>query len=220
MYKNLLKIIITPVLLSLFISDIYSQTIQKPKAMSTKTVTIVKVKAPWYAFNFILPGQFKKTIPLYSKVNGLRFKAYTINKDANGKNFGGIYLWDSITNAQKWYSPKWYAEVKRKRGADPIVKYFSLIEENAHLPANKSYSDLEAHSVALSFSLPQNEDYEKYIAPNEGIFRIYKVQDERGQKELILFFLSSKYADIYIDRYKVKDHELYLTPVLLKNMGE
>lgn len=65
-------------IVGLSITNMYSQTNINNKNMNERMVTIVKSKAPWYAFDFLLPKKFREVNPIYQKVTGLEFKAYSI----------------------------------------------------------------------------------------------------------------------------------------------
>lgn len=72
-------------------------------------VAIVKVGAPWYAPRGTIAGRMEKTIPDYAAIAGLDFKLYTI---ADGKQIGGIYLWDNAAAAQSFYNDAWHQRIR------------------------------------------------------------------------------------------------------------
>ncbi len=99
-----------------------------------KTVTVVKVKAPWYGFGFLLKGAFEKSIPTYQAIKGLQFKYYhyTDTPDS-GRVFGGIYLWQQQADAERWFSPAWYDRVRRERNTEGRVAFYELMSETSYV---------------------------------------------------------------------------------------
>lgn len=73
-------------------------------------ITIVRVKAPWWAPKFLITGRFVDSIPEYAAAPGLIHKAYTFSDSGE---FGGVYLWDSRASAERWFDEAWHERVKR-----------------------------------------------------------------------------------------------------------
>ena len=65
---------------------------------------------------------FLSTAPKYQGVPGLVRKVYVLSQD--GSTAGGIYLWNSRTEADAMYTESWKAFVREKYGTDPSVTYF------------------------------------------------------------------------------------------------
>lgn len=65
---------------------------------------------------------FLSTAPTYQGIAGLFRKYYYLSQD--GKTLGGIYLWNSRTEAETMYTESWRAFVRDKYDADPSVIYF------------------------------------------------------------------------------------------------
>ena len=73
----------------------------------------------------------QKSVPLYQALPVLTRKYFTLSDD--GK-FGGIYLWNSRSEAQAWFSDAWRAKATATYGAAPEVTYFDapiVIETSA-----------------------------------------------------------------------------------------
>ena len=85
-------------------------------------VVIVKVPKPWYAPKSVVTGKMRDTIPEYARLNGLVFKAFSIERQSS--DYGGVYYWRDAANAQAWFTPAWFERVKKERGADAQVRYF------------------------------------------------------------------------------------------------
>jgi hypothetical protein len=64
---------------------------------------------------------FLSTAPKYRGVQGLFRKTYVLYPD--GVTVGGIYLWNSRTEAEAMYTESWRAFVREKYGTDPAVTY-------------------------------------------------------------------------------------------------
>jgi Putative mono-oxygenase ydhR len=65
---------------------------------------------------------FLSTAAKYQGVAGLFRKCYVLSQDGN--TAGGIYLWNSRTEADAMYTEGWRAFVREKYGTDPSLTYF------------------------------------------------------------------------------------------------
>jgi hypothetical protein len=65
---------------------------------------------------------FLSTAARYLGVAGLFRKCYVLSQDGN--TAGGIYLWNSRTEADAIYTESWRAFVREKYGTDPSLTYF------------------------------------------------------------------------------------------------
>lgn len=65
---------------------------------------------------------FLSTAPNYQGVAGLIRKCYILSQD--GTTVGGIYLWNSLAEADAMYTESWKDFVRERYGADPTVTYF------------------------------------------------------------------------------------------------
>ena len=198
-------------------TTMFAQNNLKNDIMSVKTVTIVKSKAPWYAFDYLLPKKFREVNPIYEKVNGLEFKAYSINRNTEGKNFGGIYLWGEEAKAKKWFTPQWFEDVKKKRGVTPTVEYFSVKSEFSSLPITTTYTNFNTKSIAVFIhGLTQNQASNLY-AHQTTFFRAYWLLETSEKSGLILFFESKIKAKSFIKSYKINNFDWFKIPVMLNN---
>lgn len=64
---------------------------------------------------------FLRTAPKYRGVPGLFRKVYVLHDD--GVTVGGIYLWNSRSEAEAMYTESWRAFVREMYHTDPIVTY-------------------------------------------------------------------------------------------------
>ena len=67
-------------------------------------------------------GVFLSTAPTYRGVQGLLRKIYVLSQD--GATVGGVYLWNSRSEAEAMYTQAWRSFVREKYGTDPTVTYF------------------------------------------------------------------------------------------------
>jgi len=65
---------------------------------------------------------FLSTAPKYRGVQGLFRKIYVLSED--GATAGGVYLWNSRSEAEAMYTESWRSFVREKYGTDPTVTYF------------------------------------------------------------------------------------------------
>lgn len=65
---------------------------------------------------------FVSTAPKYRKIKGLLRKYYVLSED--GATAGGMYIWNSQTDAECLYTDEWKKFIRDKYGADPTVTYF------------------------------------------------------------------------------------------------
>lgn len=65
---------------------------------------------------------FSSTAPKYTEVQGLIRKYYLLSQD--GGTAGGVYLWNSRSDAEQLYTEDWKRFVLEKYGAEPSVEYF------------------------------------------------------------------------------------------------
>lgn len=84
-------------------------------------IVIVKVPKPWYAPKGVVTSKMRDTIPEYSRLNGLAFKAFSFERQSG--DFGGVYFWRDAASAQAWFNPAWFARVKKERNADAQIRF-------------------------------------------------------------------------------------------------
>jgi hypothetical protein len=65
---------------------------------------------------------FLSTAPRYQSVTGLVRKYYYLSQD--GKTIGGVYLWNSRTEAEAMFNDEWRTFMRNKYNSDPSVVYF------------------------------------------------------------------------------------------------
>jgi hypothetical protein len=65
---------------------------------------------------------FSNSAPRYVGVAGLVRKYFLLSQD--GSTAGGVYLWESQTDAERMYTVEWKRSIADKYGAEPSVTYF------------------------------------------------------------------------------------------------
>lgn len=76
----------------------------------------MRVETPWYAPAFAVRSRFREAVPEYEAILALDDKYFILTDDGR---FGGIYVWQSRSDAEAFYSESWRSGVRERRGADP-----------------------------------------------------------------------------------------------------
>lgn len=66
----------------------------------------------------------KHTIPRWRANVDLLRKHYILGDDGTG---GGVYIWPSKEAAQKGHDAAWRESVRKRTGAEPVIRYFDLL---------------------------------------------------------------------------------------------
>ena len=186
--------------------------------MNTPVITITYVKAPWYAFQFILRRAFIKSIPEYRQLAGLTFKYYHTLQTDSGKYFGGIYRWESRQHAENWFTEKWFSEVRRRRKTEGKVVYFDLLLERDFTQKNTDFSKLEKQSTTVFLHNLEPGAEADYTVASPGLLRSYVVL-EKDKRGALLLFENKKAAVHFLKNKKIYNCDIFATPVLLDNQA-
>ena len=76
---------------------------------------------------------FLSTAPKYQALSGLIRKYYFVSED--GSKAGGIYLWESRSQAEQVYTDEWKTFVRGKYGTDPSLTYLAcpvVVDNTTH----------------------------------------------------------------------------------------
>jgi hypothetical protein len=65
---------------------------------------------------------FASSAPKFRAVEGLIRKYYVLSPD--GATAGGMYLWQSREDAERFYTHEWKEAIREKYGSPPSVTYF------------------------------------------------------------------------------------------------
>jgi hypothetical protein len=63
-----------------------------------------------------------ESAPRYQPVQGLIRKYYILSED--GKTAGGVYLWKSKGDAERFYAEEWKKHLEETYGSKPSITYF------------------------------------------------------------------------------------------------
>jgi hypothetical protein len=63
-----------------------------------------------------------QSAPRYQPVQGLIRKYYILSED--GKTAGGVYLWQSREEAERFYTEEWKKHLEATYGSRPAITYF------------------------------------------------------------------------------------------------
>jgi hypothetical protein len=179
-----------------------------------KEAVIVKVKAPPQFTDELLKQGFLKAVPIYQAIDGLEFKAFSINQTGDKKFFGGVYLWENKDKADKWFTPQWAEKAKQTYGSEPLVERFSVISDSTFKV--ESFDVKSDKTTAVLIKNLSEKEAKKHSKKSLGVYRSYEIKTVDGFG-VILFFVNQATADVFLKKNKVENYELFQTPVLLNN---
>lgn len=173
-------------------------------APQSTAITIVRVKAPWWAPNFLITGRFVDSIPEYAGAPGLIHKAYTLS---DAREFGGVYLWDARGSAEQWFNEAWHERVKRTRGVDGDVRFLDVkytmtgrsTPTGRELPQHGLRTDAVVTWLASKSKLEDGrlEALAAALPLSEGLTRVSLVTDRDGYVGLVSLWTSRAAATTY-----------------------
>ena len=182
-----------------------STTIQTSKNPSTMTIT--KLKKPWYAWRGLVVKKMKETIPEYKKVKGLDQKYYTFTSDL--ELIGGIYLWDSQQNADAWLNEEWHHRVEEKYGEKAIVLTFKISDIHDY---KKPSSNEGRFYAALSYSSETTTII--WSEKNAGLLEVIELKDSNDMTCFLSIWDTKKNAESFLNIYGVTN-EYFDVPLIL-----
>lgn len=181
-----------------------------------KVLTIVKVKAPAAVTGELIRQRFVKAIPTYQAIDGLEFKAFSLQKVGDGYEFGGIYLWKNKASAEKWFSPQWFERVKTTYGVDGDLAYYAVAADKSFITDKFNYQS----ETAVTIFVPNlsDKDLKEYAKKRLGLLRSYFVKTANNYAAILLF-VNEQTAKLFVEKKKITNRELFQTPVLLNNIN-
>jgi hypothetical protein len=83
-------------------------------------IAIVRVPMPWYLPRWVVRGKFHEYLAEYEAIPNLEAKYFTIS---DRRELGGIYVWASRADAERYYDDAWHRRVRARLGvaADLVV---------------------------------------------------------------------------------------------------
>lgn len=160
-------------------------------ASGSAVAAIVKVPKPWYAPRFVVTRKMRDTVAQYRALPGLAYKAYSFAQADD--HYGGLYLWKDLTSARAWFSPEWFARVKKERGAAAEVRFFEVVAALDTTPGGTP-ADLDSPSVAtlLTSPIPAGSSRSQWAGESQaalatdrqvpGLLRRYFVVTDDGRR--------------------------------------
>ena len=160
-------------------------------ASGSAVAAIVKVPKPWYAPRFVVTRKMRETMAQYRALPGLAYKAYSFAQADD--HYGGIYLWKDLTSARAWFSPEWFARVKKERGAAGEVRFFEVVAALDTTPGGTAADPDSASVVTLSTSpVPAGSPRSQWAGESQaalaadrqvpGLLRRYFVVTDDGRR--------------------------------------
>lgn len=174
------------------------------------TLTITRVKKPWYAWRGLVVAKMKKSIPEYQAIPGLHEKLYAFSADL--QYFGGIYQWQNRKEAEQWFNQKWFERTEQKYGKRGEVLYFSISsaktvsnmpEDASHFWSVLSYSPISAQA---------------FIPGTSGLLQFLELKDSQGKTCYLSLWSLKKQAQQLEGKFR--KNEYFDTPIRLLNEDE
>jgi heme-degrading monooxygenase HmoA len=137
------------------------------------TVAIVKIAKPALAPLALVRSKMRATMPLYDKLPGLDFKAFSMARPEH--QFGGIYLWRDLAVAQAWFNADWFERVRKERGVEADVRYLQAWLTIDNTPGGTPPdSDSTAVATVVQITLPAGVSQDKLLAGFKASVPIYQ----------------------------------------------
>jgi hypothetical protein len=184
------------------------QKIADSDTTNLTTLTITKVKKPWYAWKGLVVGKMRKSIPEYEAVKGLKHKFYSFTDDH--KYFGGIYLWKSEQESKNWFNQTWFDRTEKKYGLKGIVLSFQVKSITTITLTEKNKGDFFA---VLSYIKTSSIDWNKN---SKGLLQVIELRDSNQKGCYLSLWENKKTADIFFNINK-SENECFEVPFLLNN---
>ncbi len=177
-------------------------TLQKPT-----TLSITKLKKPWYAWRGLIISKMKETVPEYKNVEGLVQKYYSLTSDS--KFLGGIYLWKSKQDEQNWFNKEWYSRVKEKYGEERVVLTYEIVNVQDY---NKPSSNEGRFSAVLS-NISKNKAV-LWSEKQTGLLKLMELKTESGMICYLSLWENREKAESFLNIYGITN-EYFDIPLIL-----
>jgi hypothetical protein len=166
-----------------------------PQPAPTQVVALVKVPKPWYAPKAYVIGKFRDAVPQYDAVPGLQYKYFTLSDDGT---FGGLYLWNSRTQADGWFNDAWHARVLKERGVRGDVTLFDapVVLDNM-LDNAGAAADGQAVATIVRIPIPAGVGRERLIAEFNKALPTYQAVPGLARKYFIIT-QDGKFGGVYL----------------------
>jgi hypothetical protein len=171
-------------------------------------LTITRVKKPWYAWRKLIVGKMKESLPEYMSLKGLHQKYYSFTQHHH--EFGGIYFWQSVPDAQNWFDENWYRRTEKKYGKKGVVEYYHIIDITTYITSPSQYGH---YCAVLSASM---EDFD-IIAAGQAIIRKVNLQSMAGESCCLTLWTNKRAAEQYFTN-KALIKAYFDVPIVLRNV--
>jgi heme-degrading monooxygenase HmoA len=175
---------------------------------TVKTLTITKVKKPWYAWRGIVVGKMKESIPEYQAIKGLNQKFYSFTE--NRKRFGGLYFWETEQDANNWFNQAWFDRIEKKYGEKGVVEYYKIQQIKTIATVNSDAKNLYAtitHTKEDTFFVDSSA---------KGLIKILALTDDKNQTCYLTIWQNKEQAKTYF-RKKNVTNEFFDVPLFIVN---
>jgi heme-degrading monooxygenase HmoA len=184
------------------------QSFDKSDTSTLTTLTITKVKKPWYAWRGLVVGKMKKSFPEYSAVKGLKHKYYSFTIDHH--YFGGIYLWKSEEDSKNWFNQAWFDRTEKKYGEKGVVLSYEIQSITVFSSPERSEGN---YFAVLSYNIEPVVEWQKNI---NGLFQVIELRDSNQKSRYLTLWRDKESLDSFFASKKV-DNEYFDVPILLNN---
>jgi hypothetical protein len=140
----------------------------------------------------------RATIPQYESLDGLSYKAFSIEQ--NSGKFGGVYYWRDRQTANAWYNPEWVERVTRERGAAPEVMIVDAPVALDNTPDGETASDdFDGVATLVTIPIPDAISRDKLVEKFKEAAPTYQKIDGLMRKYFIITD-DGKFGGVYLWR--------------------
>ncbi|WP_353267466.1 hypothetical protein, partial [Gemmatimonas sp.] len=113
---------------------------------------------------------------------------------ASDRHFGGVYLWTSAAQAQRWFNADWHKRVRAQYGVAGDVRYFTIMHADAALPTEANPTS-DAVAILMHGSGSVGTQGGSNSGRPSSLFASYDVQTADGSAAVLTFWRSRADAD-------------------------
>lgn len=179
--------------------------ISAKKPLLANSLTITKLKKPWYAGRGMVIRKMEETLTEYKTLPGLNQKYYSFTSDY--KFLGGIYLWQTKKDIQNWFNEEWYLKMAEKYGAEAIVDRYEVLETEEFNTLGKSKGRF---CGVISYAPGRELNWS-----GEGaLVRVLTLKDDKGQACYFSLWKTEDDAKLFLTTYGITN-QFFDVPLLL-----
>ncbi len=167
-----------------------------------KTLTVTKVKKPWYAWRGLVVGKMEQSIPEFRKVNGLKEKYFSFTE--NHEKFGGFYFWETEQEARNLFDQAWYSRIEKKYGEKGIVEFYEVQSINtvaaySDFPSKDLYAAISIGSAEPQISETSAAGLLKWLTLKNASGQICYLTIWKGKEQAIRYFKDQHSVNEFFD---------------------